>query len=88
MARALRALGRVLKYGVGIGGTLFVADVLINDEFDSSVTNHFRQRISTDERLREPRPRVVILGAGWGGLSMVRKLHTYVPRIAIRSRMH
>lgn len=76
MARALRSLGRVLKCGVGIGGGLFVADIVINDEFDSSVTNHFRQRISADERAREPRPRVVILGAGWGGLSMVRKLHT------------
>jgi NADH:ubiquinone reductase (non-electrogenic) len=76
MPRALRTLGRLVKYSVGIGGGLFLGDILINDEFDSSVTNRFRQRISAEQRAMEPRPRVLILGAGWGGLSMVRKLHT------------
>ena len=68
-----------MRRGLGISaaavGSLFAADVVINDDFDSSVTNYFRARVSPAEKALDPRPKICILGAGWGGLSMLRKLH-------------
>jgi hypothetical protein len=59
---------RVARWTAGVGVGLFAADVVINDDFDSSVTNYFRARISPAEKALDPRPRICILGAGWGGL--------------------
>merc|ERR1711871_1264765 len=43
----------------------------------------FRSKIPADQR--KDRPRVVILGSGWGALSMLRKLHTDKYQVTIVS---
>jgi hypothetical protein len=55
------------------GVLLFVADLVINDDLDS-IPELFRTRLSDEERA--DRPKIVILGAGWAALSMLRKLQT------------
>jgi len=52
---------------------LFVADTLLNDDVDVVFYDKFRTKLSEEERKK--RPKVVVLGTGWGALSMVRKLH-------------
>ncbi|KAM9979427.1 hypothetical protein ACTFIY_008683 [Dictyostelium cf. discoideum] len=56
----------------GLGG-FWVIDMVVNDDFDS-VTDKFRTRLPESERKK--RPKVVILGTGWGSLCFLRKLHT------------
>ena len=75
MARFL-ALRRAAAATVGVGVCAWCTDVLVNDEFDSAVTDRFRRRLSAEEKAAKPRPRIVVLGTGWGGLSFVRKLHS------------
>lgn len=75
MARFL-ALRRAAAATVGVGVCAWCTDVLVNDDFDSAVTDRFRRRLSAEEKARKPRPRIVVLGTGWGGLSFVRKLHS------------
>lgn len=56
----------------GLGG-FWIIDMVVNDDFDS-VTDKFRTRLPESERKK--RPKVVILGTGWGSLCFLRKLHT------------
>lgn len=56
---------------VGVGA--YVVDLTLNDDWDTAL-DRFRSRLSEEERKK--RPTLVILGAGWGALSMLRKLQT------------
>jgi len=65
--------GRFLKRGlfaVGIGCALFLGDYWVNGDL-GLLKDHFRRKVHRDKR-----PKVVILGTGWGALSMLRHLHT------------
>ena len=53
---------------------LFALDTQLNDDWDVVLFDKFRRRLALEEQ--KQRPRVVILGSGWGALSMLRKLHT------------
>eukprot|EP01124_Arcella_intermedia_P007673 TRINITY_DN1473_c0_g1_i1.p1 TRINITY_DN1473_c0_g1~~TRINITY_DN1473_c0_g1_i1.p1 ORF type:complete len:541 (-),score=104.10 TRINITY_DN1473_c0_g1_i1:81-1529(-) len=50
-----------------------MADLVVNDEVGMKM-DYFRQRIPEEDR--KNLPRVVVLGAGWGSLSFLRRLHT------------
>ncbi|EGC38564.1 hypothetical protein DICPUDRAFT_148767 [Dictyostelium purpureum] len=54
-------------------GSFWLIDMIVNDDFDS-VSDKFRTRLPESER--KNRPKVVLLGSGWGTLCMLRKLHT------------
>lgn len=56
-----------------IGGSIYVIDLTINDDLNL-LTDRFRTKLTDQERL--DRPHLVILGSGWGALSMIRKLQT------------
>jgi NADH:ubiquinone reductase (non-electrogenic) len=62
---------------------LFVADTLLNDEVDVVFTDKFRSKVPEEERKK--RPKVVVLGSGWGALSMIRKLHADAFQVTIVS---
>jgi NADH:ubiquinone reductase (non-electrogenic) len=64
-------------------GSLFLADTIVNDDLDVVFTNRFRRPVPVSER--DSRPHVVVLGAGWGALSMLRKLHLDEYRVTIIS---
>ncbi|XP_049848674.1 uncharacterized protein LOC126316430 [Schistocerca gregaria] len=77
-ARALvpkksRWFRRTLVCAVFAGVGIWVTDMWINDDFDS-VYEYWRKRLPMEERIN--RPKVVIIGSGWGGMSVLRKLHT------------
>jgi hypothetical protein len=67
-----RKLAVVGALGITIAG-IYVVDLLLNDDWDT-FTDGFRTRLPEEERKK--RPRLIILGGGWGALSMLRKLHT------------
>eukprot|EP01132_Coremiostelium_polycephalum_P000989 gene989-1255_t len=68
---------RKTKWFLGLSalgiGSFQLVDLIINDDFDS-ITDRFRTRLPVEER--KNRPKVVILGTGWGSLCFLRKLHT------------
>ena len=64
-----KLLGAVAAIAVGA----YVGDMALNDDMDN-LTDKFRTRLSEEERTH--RPKVVILGSGWGAMSMLRKLQT------------
>ncbi|KAH9251388.1 hypothetical protein BASA81_010799 [Batrachochytrium salamandrivorans] len=68
--------GKRFAAGLTIWAGAFVADTILNDDVDIVFTDRFRKRKSnlTPEE-RSQLPKVVILGSGWGALSMIRKLH-------------
>ena len=63
---------RLLGFGIVWFG-LFLADTVLNDDIDVVFTDKFRSKVPEEDRKK--RPRVVILGTGWGALSLLRKLH-------------
>jgi NADH:ubiquinone reductase (non-electrogenic) len=68
-------LSKWIRYAIGGTAawlTIYLADAWINDDLDL-VFGKFRTRITPEESAK--RPHVVILGAGWASLSMLRKLH-------------
>eukprot|EP00127_Corallochytrium_limacisporum_P004835 Clim_evm18s183 gene=Clim_evmTU18s183 len=76
-----RGMQGFLLAGTGLV-VFYVVDSTINDDFDL-VTDKFRPRLHPQET--ERRPRLVILGTGWGAMSMLRKLHTDKFRVTIVS---
>jgi NADH:ubiquinone reductase (non-electrogenic) len=64
-----KLLGAVALLAAGI----YVGDLAMNDDLDT-LSDRFRSRLPEEER--KDRPKVVILGTGWGAMSMLRKLHT------------
>lgn len=64
-----KILGAVALLAAGI----YIGDSALNDDLDS-ISDRFRTRMTEEER--KNRPKVVILGSGWGAMSMLRKLHT------------
>jgi len=59
--------------GLGLVGAYSV-DKTINDDWDA-VKDQFRTRLTIEEQKKNPRPKVVIVGTGWGALNILRKLH-------------
>lgn len=62
--------------------SLYLADAYVNDDLDL-VVDKFRTRLTPEESA--DRPHLVILGAGWGSLSMLRKLHCDKFRVTVIS---
>jgi NADH:ubiquinone reductase (non-electrogenic) len=67
-----RKWGKTLMVVLAIGGGVYAVDLWANDDFDI-IKDRFRTKVSAEDR--NDRPHVVILGAGWGALNMLRKLH-------------
>lgn len=59
------------KLFLGLFAVIFIGDIAINDDWDTQL-DKFRPNISDEERAK--RPKVVILGTGWGALSVIRKM--------------
>jgi len=64
------------------GGVLYVGDLWYNDDL-SSLTRSFRHKLPVDEQ--QHRPRVVVLGSGFGALNLVRRLNTDRFRVTVVS---
>lgn len=56
---------------VALGGS-YIGNMVFNDDTDV-ITDLFRTKLSEEER--KNRPKLVILGSGWGALSTLRKIH-------------
>lgn len=74
----LKTGARVAVLGVG----LYVGDLWFNDDLDA-MTRRFRRKLPVEEQ--EHRPRVVVLGSGFGALNLVRRLHTDRFRVTVVS---
>ena len=55
-----------------VAGAAYVADLWFNDDL-SALTRRFRRKLPVDEQ--QHRPRVLVLGSGFGALNLVRRLH-------------
>ena len=72
---------RFARIGAAVA-VLYVGDKWLNDDLDG-ITRRFRRKLPAEEQ--EHRPRVVILGSGWGALSLLRKLNTDRFRVTVVS---
>eukprot|EP00446_Apocalathium_sp_SHHI-4_P040719 CAMPEP_0177336884 /NCGR_PEP_ID=MMETSP0368-20130122/24024_1 /TAXON_ID=447022 ORGANISM="Scrippsiella hangoei-like, Strain SHHI-4" /NCGR_SAMPLE_ID=MMETSP0368 /ASSEMBLY_ACC=CAM_ASM_000363 /LENGTH=511 /DNA_ID=CAMNT_0018797767 /DNA_START=75 /DNA_END=1610 /DNA_ORIENTATION=- len=75
MALMMRRVARkAAKYGIvgsGLGGTVYLANLYINDDMDDIA--YFARGMFRGS-LKEARKKVVVLGSGWGSLSFAQKL--------------
>lgn len=70
------ALRRLAVAGTVTGASLWAADVTANDEWDDVWGSLTRTRLGRPRPNEPPRPKVVVLGTGWGACTFLRKLHT------------
>jgi NADH:ubiquinone reductase (non-electrogenic) len=77
-------LVRLLIASSSLIAAFYLADLYANDDL-YLLYEPFRPRLSPEDQAKKPH--VVILGTGWGALSMLRRIHTDQYRVIVFSSL-